>query len=466
MPQVVLISTYELGRQPFGLASPAAWLKAAGATVNVQDLAVSDFDAEAVRDAELVGVYVPMHTATRLAAQVLARVRSVNQRVHICAYGLYASMNVEFLHSSGVDSVIGGEFEEPLVDLYRSLQGSLQIPPAQKVYLQRQHFMIPDRAGLPDLGRYAALRLPSGETRTVGYTEATRGCKHLCRHCPIVPVYGGRFRVVQAATVLADIRQQVQAGARHITFGDPDFLNAPTHSLNIVSALHQEFPDLSYDATIKVEHLNRYAHLLPALRETGCVLVTTAVESTDDTILARLDKQHTAADLENVLQRLRAIGLALNPTFVAFTPWTTLENYAHFLTRVQDLDLVDSIAPVQYGIRLLIPSGSRILELDEIRPLLAGFDPAQLAYPWSNPDPRVDLLQREIVQLVRTDQQAGHSRRHTFASVWGATFDLLGDNPGLQNSLLHQEPTTAQPPQMTEQWYCCAEPTDEQLAHL
>ena len=36
--RVALISTYEMGRQPFGLASPAAWLRRAGAQVTALDL--------------------------------------------------------------------------------------------------------------------------------------------------------------------------------------------------------------------------------------------------------------------------------------------------------------------------------------------------------------------------------------------------------------------------------------------
>lgn len=471
MHQVVLISTYELGRQPFGLASPAAWLAAAGAAVSSQDLAVSDFDGEAIRDAMLVGVYVPMHTATRMAAPILSRIRAISPATHICAYGLYASMNADYLRSCGADTVIGGEFEEPLVDLYRSLTvGSSPNGSASGVYLQRQQFLIPHRADLPALNRYAALRLPSGDTRTVGYTEATRGCKHLCRHCPIVPVYGGHFRVVQAETVLGDIGQQVAAGAEHITFGDPDFFNAPTHALKVVSALHAEFPQLSYDVTIKVEHLRRHARLVPELKDTGCVLVTTAVESIDDGILRRLDKQHTADDLDFVRQLLRDLDLALNPTFVAFTPWTTLENYAEFLATVLRLNLVDSISPVQYGIRLLIPAGSRILELGELRPMLHDFDPAQLAYPWSNPDPRVDELQRRIVDIVRADQKTGAGRRDTFADVWRAACAF---RPAQDTALRHpadpdlqHQAGLAPPPQLTEQWYCCAEPSDEQLAHL
>ena len=131
----------------------------------------------------------------------------------------------------------------------------------------------------------------------VGYTEASRGCRHLCRHCPVVPIYNGQFRVVQPDVVLADIDAQVAAGARHITFGDPDFFNGPTHAMRIVEALHAAHPDVTYDVTIKVEHLLQHRDLLPRLADTGCAFVTSAVESIDDRVLRLLDKGHTRAGL-------------------------------------------------------------------------------------------------------------------------------------------------------------------------
>jgi radical SAM superfamily enzyme YgiQ (UPF0313 family) len=466
MDRVVLISTYELGRQPFGLASPAAWLKHAGADVVLQDLAVSTFDAESVRGALLVGIYVPMHTATRMAEQVLTRVRTLNPDGHVCVYGLYAPMNAEHLRTLGAHTILGGEFEQPLTDLYRSLAGRRDTTAGIPVIsLARQQFQVPDRTGLPALDQYAHLRVGDGQLRVVGNTEATRGCKHLCRHCPIVPVYGGRFRVVQDDTVLADIRQQVTAGAAHITFGDPDFFNAPTHSMRIVTQLHHEFPDLSYDVTIKVEHLRKYTDLLPALKATGCVLVTSAVESIDEDILRHLDKSHTMDDLQYVLKALGDAGLALNPTFVAFTPWTTIAGYAQFLDTIGHLGLVDLVSPVQYSIRLLIPAGSRILELDDIARLVADFDPTALAYPWAHPDPRVDALHRSIVDIVQAGNRSATSRREIFGQVWAATVALLGDGHSTTLDLSHL-PAPVAVPQLTEAWYCCAEPTDEQLAQI
>ena len=230
---ILLISTYELGRQPFGLASPGAWLRARGHEVSCLDLTREAFDEKAVLAADLISFYVPMHTATRLAAGLVPRVLQINVRAHICFYGLYAPVNEEYLRGLGVGTILGGEFEEGLVSLASRLkQGAANGNGSTKqsepvISLARQKFLVPDRTGMLEPAKYASVVLPGGEHRVAGSTEATRGCKHLCRHCPIVPVYKGAFRVVEREIVLGDIRQQVAAGARHITFGDPDFFNGP-----------------------------------------------------------------------------------------------------------------------------------------------------------------------------------------------------------------------------------------------
>ena len=151
----------------------------------------------------------------------------------------------------------------------------------------------------------------------LGFVEASRGCKHLCRHCPVVPVYQGKFRVVPVEVVLADIAQQVQAGAEHVSFGDPDFFNGPTHAMKVITAMHAEFPHLTFDATIKIQHLIDHAGLLPRLKAAGCLFLTSAVESVDDEVLEHLAKNHTRADFERALQLCREARIFLAPTFCA-----------------------------------------------------------------------------------------------------------------------------------------------------
>ena len=584
---VVLVSPYELGRQPFGIAEAAAWLRGAGFPVRCIDLSRERLDPEALRGAGLVAVHLPMHTAGRIAAAAFGRIRTLAPRARLAVFGLYAPVNEGYFRELGAEAVLGGEVEPALVALARECRdgygpghgkgpepgrrpggseaharatasahvsasarngareraagtaeggstphrepapgarsrakqgrehgtgdscsadqdgaaapgtGDRTPPPspgggpdanqdgaaapgagnrrqaditpgtgtrddpARGVHLGKIDFLVPDRSGLPPLDQYAKLELPDGGERIVGFAEASRGCKHLCRHCPIVPVYDGRFRVVPRDVVLADVRQQVAAGAEHISFGDPDFFNGPAHGLRIVAAMRAEHPRLTFDATIKIEHLLRHRAHLPALRDAGCLFVTSAVEAVDDEILARLRKNHTTADFEAAAALMRAAGIALAPTFVAFTPWTTLAGYRDLLERIAALGLVASVPPVQLSIRLLVPGGSRLLELPEVRDLVGPFDRTLLGYPWSHPDPRVDALQQRIAGLVERDSGSGSgaSREETFAAAWALAHEALGaPAPALPSGL--GEPI----PRHSEPWYCCAEPTGEQLA--
>jgi radical SAM superfamily enzyme YgiQ (UPF0313 family) len=461
-PKVLLISTYELGRQPFGLASPAAWLAEAGAEVACLDLSVQRLDERSVEAADVIALYLPMHTATRIATPLLPRLKRMNPTAHVCAYGIYAPANADYLHSLGVDTILGGEFEAELAAIAsgRAADGRANGASAP-AGIAKQRFRAPDRSGLPALKHYAYLKMPDDSRRTVGYTEASRGCKHLCRHCPIVPVYDGAFRIVQRDVVLADIRHQAAAGAEHISFGDPDFFNGPGHSLKIVEAMHAEFPDLTYDVVIKIEHLLRHADLLPRLRDTNCLFVTSAVESFEDAVLEALAKRHTRADVAEAVSLCRAAGLQLSPTFVAFTPWTTLPSYGLFLQELARLGFVDSISPIQYGIRLLVPASSRLLELEDIAALVQPFDAESLSHPWSHSDPGVDAFHADVLALVAASEKAGTWRRDVFDSVWR----LLHGYMGVPAPPPPEPPVTESASvSMSEPWYCCAEPGPVQLA--
>ena len=454
--RVVLISTYELGRQPFGLASPAAWLRQAGVTVDCQDLSQGRLFEEDIIAADLVAFYVPMHTATRIAVHVVERVKALNPKAHLCFYGLYAPMNADYLRRLGADTLFGGEFETGLLRLVQRLQADQAQPleqPEPMVSLARQAFLVPDRQGLPPLTSYAHLVTGPGEQRVVGYTEASRGCKHLCRHCPIVPVYNGRFRIVSPDVVLGDIRQQVAAGAEHITFGDPDFFNGPGHAIPLVQALHREFPQITYDVTIKVEHLLRHAVYLPILRDTGCVLITCAVEAVQDQVLDILDKGHTRQDFLEVLALCREVGLNLNPTFVAFMPWVSLEDYIELLALVAEQGLIEQVAPIQLAMRLLIPAGSKLLEVPQIEDVLGAFDETALTYRWNHPDPRVDRLCDEALAIVQSGESEGASRHEIFMRLWTAAHKAA-ERPAAVPPAPVVAPPRGPIPYLSEPWYC------------
>jgi hypothetical protein len=276
-----------------------------------------------------------------------------------------------------------------------------------------------------------------------------------------VPVYNGVFRIVERDVVLADVRQQVAAGAQHISFGDPDFFNGIRHAMELVEAFHAEFPGVTYDATIKIEHLRKYEQHLARLRDTGCLFVISAVESVDDGILDRLDKGHTREDFLYVARKFREMGMTLHPTFVPFTPWTSIEGYLDLLGVLAAEELVENVAPIQLGIRLLIPEGSRLLELDDVRSGVGAFDAESLVYPWTNGDGRLDSLSETVQAIAAEADRKKESRAVAFARIWEAAHLAAGVSvPELRLREGRGVPFLSEP------WYCCAEPTRDQLVAI
>ena len=447
---VLLVSCYELGHQPAGLAFPMAFLERAGFAPAALDLAVEPFDEARVRRARLVAIAVPMHTALRIGVHAARRIRALNPDAAICFHGLYAVLNGDWLLEQGAAAVLGGECEEQLVALARALERGERPAPAPP-HVGRLDFPVPSRAALPALSRYAAFER-RGERRVAGAVEASRGCLHECLHCPIPPVYGGRFFVVPPETVLEDVRRQVAAGARHITFTDPDFLNGPRHAVRIAEGMHAEFPDLSFDFTAKIEHLLAHRALLPRLAAAGCAFVVSAVESLSDLVLRNLDKGHTKADVQAALEATRAAGIALRPSLLPFTPWTTPDDYVELVEWVAREDLVDGVDPVQWAIRLLVPPGSALLAKPEIRPFLGALDRENFAWTWKHPDPAMERLHGTVARIVHEANHAGEPAAVTFGRVHDAAYDAAGRRP-VEASATHAERRPVAP-RLTEPWFC------------
>jgi radical SAM superfamily enzyme YgiQ (UPF0313 family) len=466
---VLLISCYELGHQPLAAAMPLAFLERAGFAPDAMDLAVEGWNQAKVRRARFVGIAVPMHTALRLGVRAAERVRETNPGATICFYGLYAALNAEYLLTHGARFCVGGEFEAPLTALVAAIDAGEDTtipgvvgrgedeggPPVARLaadrppFLERLSFPVPSRAALPPLHQYAQLE-EDGNRRVAGYVEASRGCAHRCTHCPIPPVYHGRFFVVPQEIVLEDIRRQVRAGATHITFGDPDFLNGPGHALRIARALHAEFPELTFDFTAKIEHILERRALFPEFAASGCLFVVSAVESLSDTVLAVLEKEHTRAEVTLALAIIHDAGIALRPTWVPFTPWTTRDDYREMLEFIEASGLIDHVDPVQYTIRLLVPPGSFLANHPAMQPHRGPLDPAAFSYRWTHPDPGMDDLHRSVTRLVEVDTRAGEDPELTFHRVRALA---TGQQPG-DAAPVPRGRRISRAPRLTEPWFC------------
>lgn len=470
--RILLVSTYELGHQPLHVASPAAALLRRGHDVDCLDLSVQPWDPGHLAGIDALAISVPMHTAMRLALQVAEQVRQLHPHVPICLYGLYAGTSHATTVGTVVDRVISGEYEPALLEWVDSVAAGAITHPGppgaaqpQIVHLQRNHFEVPARHLLPPLDRYARLSV-GGEERLVGYVEASHGCGFSCRHCPVPTVYGGRIRIVEPDTILADIDQLVEAGATHITFGDPDFLNGAQHSRRVVAAMHRRHPHLTFDCTTKVELILRHRELWPELAAAGCLFVVSAFETVNDDVLAILDKGHTRADMVEATTVLAAQGIEVRPSLLPFTPWTTLSDMVELMDFVADQGLIGNVDPVHYSIRLLLPEDSLLLDRPEMAAHLGRYRPEHLSYEWTAADPRTDALQRRISHAVERAAAAGQPLAVTYQEVRA----IVRDAAGLDADCCAVDPAVVAAsegkPRLTEAWFCCAEPTELQLQPL
>ena len=460
--RILLISTYELGHQPLHVAWPAAALAAEGHEVRALDLAVEDWDEERVEWAGAVGVSVPMHTAMRLGVEAARRIRSHRPTMPIVFYGLYAAAAGDRVVEEVADRAIAGEYTGELVEWFRGLDGSNGSRGVSvTISTGLSPSLVPARKLLPPLDRYVCLE-HDGVSRLAGYVEGSRGCRHRCRHCPLPAVYDGRYRIVDIDSVLADIQWLSDNGAEHVTFGDPDFLNGPVHARRLIEAAHRSFPDLTFDLTVKVEHILNHRSIWSTLADCQVLFVVSAFETLNGRVLTLLDKGHQPADLAQSVKILRSAGIAVRPSWLPFTPWTELSDLDEIFAFVADHDLMGATDPVQMGIRLLVPEGSLVLSIPGARRILGDYDPDSLGYPWVSPDPAVDRLQHRIMVLAEQESRGELGRRETLHAQWSLARQSIGRTPPEWDEVT----LNGSVPELTESWFCCAEPTQLQMAGI
>ena len=464
-PEVLLISCYELGHQPFSLASPLRFLHNDGMDAAGIDLAVENIEAyeEQIKFARLVLVSVRMHNALRLGVAASKRIRELNPQAHICFYGDYAGLNSEYLFEEKcADSTISGEFESAIVDLARAVvenyfqykkppSGVRTLQRMAKPVLQRTAFVVPERIDLPQFDNYAHFRDDQGELHLAGSTETTRGCKYVCRHCPVTSVYHGKFFVIPKDIVIADIRNQVERGIRHISFGDPDFLNGPGHARRIIAAMHAEFPEITFDFTARIPHLLRYKHLLSEMKSAGCAFVISAMETLNDNVLDVLDKGHTRSDIMQALDIMKKAKISWRPSLLPFTPWSTLDDYVELLDFVRTHDLIQNIDSVQFSLRLLIPPGSALLGHHANADWIGDLDSANFTYRWIHPDWQMEQLWSQINRVVRQSQNEDIDPSKTFSVIEELAYTMAGKTPSFTRIVSQKRPI---PAGLTESWFC------------
>lgn len=404
MSSSVLVSTFEGGYQPLNALSGLAALRDAGHETDFIDGYVDGYDLERIAAYDTVVLPVPLFDSLTSAVQLCGQLKDTGSKADIVMYGQYATLNAPYLSSSYADHVVSGEWEVPLVSLFDRLNGSSEPTinvhsrgadgPERRMELKelRGKMSTPRRTSAPPLHKYPQPHLTKllGEEKVVGGLELTRGCHHKCTYCSVFSAYDGKVNLGDQDEIMADIDWLVEAGMEHLTFIDAEFFNATRRSFDTLARIHERHPFLTFDFTTRVDHLQENRDRMEELYRLGVRVITSALEFPKDEVLRQVRKEVTVCDLVDAVRIVQTSGIVLNPTFIMFNPWVSLEDFGRFYEFLKETDMLDAVDPVQYETRLHLYKGSPLLFNETVAPLVVKEN--EFYYEWEHPDPRVDEL--------------------------------------------------------------------------
>ena len=439
--KILLLSFYDLGKQPKIISELYEKLDNGSNQIDIVDYSIEEKDLT-LDNYDVLGIYASMHTASVLAEQYL-RDRKLPNKLFV--FGLYANVFSEmFSDFQSIHSFDSDELESLL---------QVQLNPNYSF----KH-TVPDRTILPSITDYSHI-VDGSNNLIAGSVETTYGCKHECTHCPVPIEFKGIFKTFGTEKIITDVTNQVEEGAKHISFNDPDFFNGPKHALKILQLLNEKHPSITYDSTIKVEHILKYPDYFQELKNLNMLFVISAFETTNDHVLNILQKNHSSNDLNKAVELSLENNIDIRPTWMPFSPWTEQNDLISIIKLIENYKLRETVDPIQLTIKLLIPKNSLILKRPEMEEYLLNYDPASFSYAWKYKFPTIDNIQNELFTYVLQ-----HESENEYTQYLGLV-DILESHTG--ETLLNPEKYNQRiVPKLSETWFCCAEPNKIQLDRI
>ena len=402
---VALVSTFEAGMQPLALATAGAYLRRSGIGCAAFDGYHSGVFADDLADYNLVVFSAPVFESLRGTTSLAADLRRARPATSIGFVGTYATLNADALLKKYADWVILGDFEESLVricekggrvDDIRNISGVLGQSGKASSVRGLSEWYVPDRSILPSMSDYDYQPATKFFSRpvTVGNIETARGCRFKCSYCSVFAAYQGKVSVVPTDVVMGDIEQVVSAGAEHVCFVDAEFLNAPSHSMEIVRRMHSRFPHLTFDFTSRADLIAADRSRLREFVECGAKWVTSAFEFPKKKILQVFNKGFGPEQLDATLGIAKDVGLVVNPTFVLFNPWVSADEIKGASRYIADREL--QVEDVQFTTRLWLYKGSPMLSDWEIQSRIT--KEHEFHYEWRHRDIEVEEMFATMMQ--------------------------------------------------------------------
>mmetsp|Transcript_156 Transcript_156/g.503 ORF Transcript_156/g.503 Transcript_156/m.503 type:complete len:425 (+) Transcript_156:2547-3821(+) len=409
MGSSIVVSIFEGGYQPINALTGLSALREAGHDTDFLDAYVEGYDIEKLKEYDTIIMPVPLFDSLNSAIQLTKELEEAGSKAETVMFGQYATINAPYLTGRYADHVVSGEWEVPLVSLMNQREGSKD--PSVNVYSKgaaspektvqmlklRGTMAKPIRHAAPNLTKYPQPHLANlmGEEKVVGGIELTRGCHHKCTYCSVFSAYDGKVLLGDIDQIIEDIDAMVDQGMEHMTFIDAEFFNATRRSFDALARIHQRHPTLTYDFTTRVDHILENRDRLSELRDQGVRVITSALEFPKNEVLQQVAKEVDVDDLKESVRLVQNSGITLNPTFIMFNPWVTLDDFPKFHDFLVETNMENSVDPVQFETRLHLYKGSPLLKNDTIKALR--LEEHEFYYDWFHPDERVDELFRASV---------------------------------------------------------------------
>lgn len=450
MQNILYVATYDLGHQPqFGAELLGAATSGRVTVVDAEKIP-RDEVVKAIRETDVLILSAPMYTGASVARDLLTACAWDLANTQTIVVGLYAEVLRDALTTapvSGLDMsriVFSDTLDAPAtLHLIETGEPSLAKRTARRRYLIERRDLIP-------LDSYRSVNY-RGVKRPSGYLETTVGCRHRCRHCPIVPIFDGRIAINDSQAVVQDAKAQVTSGATHLSFGDPDFLNAPRHTLSILTEIHRHAPEVTFDFTTKISEIVANPGIWQELSHQGLIFVISAVESLSPLVLDRLDKQHLPSDVIRARDLLFGADIGLHPTFCPFTPWSKTSDLVDIASFVASSHLSDVVEPVQLSIELLTPPNSLLLK---DREFFGPYDPGRMGFPPLYSDNALPGLQQRLARIAAQ----GAERAEDYSRTLASQIEVIQQVSGKPVPIEELTTPAPDPATVSEPWFCCAAP--------
>ncbi|MBM7068587.1 arsinothricin biosynthesis radical SAM protein ArsL [Actibacterium sp. 188UL27-1] len=409
MSSSILVSIFEGGYQPINALTGLAALRNAGHDTDFLDAYVEGYDIDRLKDYDTIILPVPLFDSLNSAIRLCKELDDAGCTADKVMFGQYATINAKYLTGRYADHVVSGEWEVPLVSLMDRKAGSDK--PVINVYSNgrktpeqtmqmlklRGTMAKPMRQSAPNLSKYPQPHLTTlmGEEKIVGGLELTRGCHHKCTYCSVFSAYDGKVLLGDIAQIQDDVDALVDQGMEHMTFIDAEFFNATRRSFDALAQIHKRHPALTFDFTTRVDHILENNDRLGELYDHGVRVITSALEFPKNEVLQQVRKEVDVDDLKEAVRLVQNSGITLNPTFIMFNPWVTLEDFPRFHDFLVETGMEDAVDPVQFETRLHLYKGSPLLKNETIKALR--LEEQEFHYDWFHSDERVDELFRASV---------------------------------------------------------------------